>query len=311
MNKGRISAAVCLALLLAGVSSCEQLFYLELTSNSRVEVPSEGGEGVITFNTNALWDASADCSWCTLGDAVTDGTTVTLPYTCAPSGEYEMRSCTVTVEGLYNSFTVSIAQKAATGVLVDSDNVSVGYEETVIAIPTRANVSYTVNIPSDCDWITHVRTKALREAEEQFRISRNVSMSPREAVISFVYETGTTQVTVSQEGCEHFIIEESSEGLYGIEGEQFIYTPGEDQRQVVRRSGTFDYRILRASVPLVVELSGIPSELEEGMEFTGGVSLIGPGGLLFSSDFTMAVMRLQDDMLWLAMGEDAGAIIKY
>lgn len=70
----------------------------------------------------------------------------------------------------------------------------------VVEIKMTTNLEYSIEIPEDAkSWITHIKTKTVREDDIVFAISANKSGNPpRSAIIKFVGDGINTSVTISQ-----------------------------------------------------------------------------------------------------------------
>lgn len=134
--------------------------------------------------------ATSSESWCDVSAGV-NGISVAVKT----NDTYDDRQATVTVtdteDGTFLTFRVIQKQKDA---IKFGDRYEIPEEGGQFKIEVESNISYSVEIPEDCDWLTHVSsTRGLSTSEIVLNASKNKSGDDRKTKIKLVNsESGTT-----------------------------------------------------------------------------------------------------------------------
>ena len=305
--------AILPALLLASVCalwSCKEDPYLNLDSQTSFNIPSSGGSAELAFSTNQSWTVSSSALWCKPAAFQGAPGKITMLLECAASGELDARRCIVTVSTASGSLEVTVNQSQKDVIITSSDSVSLPFSESRFTIDTQSNVPVNVIIAEGDSWLTYFPTKAVNFDKAVFMASSNSTLEPRSAVIRFEGEGVSSEVTVKQEGYYHPVLDLEGPGLMGIEGVQAAYRPGSDQTAVIKDSGKTVFRFLRPSEKLAFELGGIPSGLNVGDTFTGSLSIVSSGQMVYSKFIDLLVIKTSGTLVWLSAGEGAGLAVK-
>ena len=210
--------------LCIGFSSCSDDSYEsrihELLIDSKklvFEATEDEGELVstLTFRGEDVshYKANPDAEWCTV--YFTDSTS-TMTIKVTNNDTFDERKSTVTIldtkDGV-SSRTFVVTQKQNNVIrLVDGEGVTyqVSTDGGQVVVNLESNVSYTVQIPSDVDWITlpgASGTRGLQQSQVVLQVARNTTEKARSAQVVIKDETsGAMQIIpgLSESGREEF-----------------------------------------------------------------------------------------------------------
>ena len=299
-------------ILLLGVvvAACKEDPYLTLESNDSYEFTSAGGTVQLAFSTNQTWSANASQPWCSLSASSGDAGSITLTVSVAASDDASSRRCSVTVSTGAGSFNVGISQEQKDIMDISSNEIELENIESRFVIETKFNIDYTVRIEDGATWLTHFNTKTLNVGQEIFIAQANRFVEDRSARIYFEADGITNVFTVKQKGYVNPVLKLSVPAILDIEGVTETYIPGTDQTSISRGASESVFRLLKPSEAFAMELGGIPSGLSAGDMFTGGLSIVSKGVLVFSGYVDLSVLKVADGLAWLSSGEEAGIVVK-
>ena len=207
-----LEISVMMLVLCIGFSSCSDDSYEsrihELLIDSKklvFEATEDEGELVstLTFRGEDVshYKANPDAEWCTV--YFTDSTS-TMTIKVTNNDTFDERKSTVTIldtkDGV-SSRTFVVTQKQNNVIrLVDGEGVTyqVSTDGGQVVVNLESNVSYTVQIPSDVDWITlpgASGTRGLQQSQVVLQVARNTTEKTRSAQVVIKDETsGAMQI---------------------------------------------------------------------------------------------------------------------
>ena len=196
---------------MSGRVTIHQSFEAILNADSQsFNVEMEGGTVMINTESNIAYDViiPKDCNWVTIDKSsktkATSTSTITLNV--AENKSYAARDVIVTIsnEEAGVSVPVSIHQKYTATFKADKTFIDVDMNGSTVTVNIESNISYEVNIPDDCDWITRPSstrqsgaTRAAGTSEVVLRVKENTTYKEREAVITI-----TNKEAVEKGACE-------------------------------------------------------------------------------------------------------------
>lgn len=182
MKRIRIIFAAFSVLLLA--AACRPEPSLVITPGS-FDAESAGGTFEFPVTANYAWTATCSASWVT-ASASADGTS--LKVIISQNSQPDARSATITLtcEELVKTFNITQAQKDM--VTADNGEVNVSWEEQAFEVAVKTNVTFTVEVKSEGDWLTYVATKGLTARSIVLSAAQNASLSSREATVTVSYD---------------------------------------------------------------------------------------------------------------------------
>ena len=179
-------------------------------------------------------------------------------------------------------------------------------------VPTKTNVSYSVRIPSESSWISHVTapdTKALNKQDVVLHLDSNTTGKVRTGTVFFEKDTVSRAVVLRQAPYSS-LLETTTPGVYDPNGETFTYRPGTDQIAIGIRNGSRYYKLIDPELLQVFCMSGLPvqdPQLCDSFEIIlrRETALEGP---VFNNTTPVTVIGISDHRLWL-ITEQGGVII--
>lgn len=185
---------------------------LKVESSFSTQTVSIGGANLTGFT------VSSSESWCTVS-AGEYGIFVI----AEKNDSYDDRQATVTVTDTEDGtiLTFRVIQKQKDGIKL-GDRYEIPEEGGQFKIEVESNINYSVEIPSDCDWLTHVSsTRGLSSSEIVLNASKNKSGDDRSTKIKLVNsEKGTTaEAEIVQILKPYLTIEEKSYSIKKEGGE--------------------------------------------------------------------------------------------
>lgn len=273
-------------------------------SLSNENLQADQTEITVTVECDWEWQATlSDTSWGGLGKVQQDGTTGTFKIILLVNDGDEPRTNTITVKSGQKVVEKTFTQRMASRIQVeDGQSLGFGWQAQTFEIQTKFNVPYKVSV-SDPSWITHVGTKALSTATEQFLLSLNEGNEARTAQIKLLCEedpSASVTIQVTQEGMDP-IVQNKTCGLYGLQGHDWMQ--GEDGWNLLSRAtmtdGTTVFRLLNAKAPAACVVTGIPQQLQTGEQFRLNVKVTEKGDVTFLADYDVVLVYEKDGMRWL------------
>jgi len=235
-----------LALLPALFAGCTPETLLNISSTP-LEFDSQGGPITLNFVANKVWSVSPSSSWCKVspgsGDGAETKSNVTITVTCDPNTDYDARSCTLTVICEEKMATVTVNQKAASGLIVSKDVFEISAEAQQVKVEIRSNVDYTA--VSDADWAKITATKGLTTNTMVIDVEANASYDGRQATVTVKDASGKLTGTVT--------IKQAQKDLVDIEMED-ITLSSEAQSVSFEVKSNVDFELNTASWPEWIKL---------------------------------------------------------
>ena len=165
----------------------------------------EGGtqEQVFLHEDMSIFTVASKTTWCTPRLDINNSKLV---VTVAANDTYDARTDTVTLTDTNNQGTryITVTQARRTGLFVDQTYFEVPMEGSTITADLKSNVSYEVQIPKDCDWVTKVettdKTRGLEPSVITLVVAENKTYHDRDAVVTVINkdEGLTDKITIHQ-----------------------------------------------------------------------------------------------------------------
>ena len=177
------------------------------------DVPMEGGTVTINMESNVSYSVQLPdgCDWITRpATSRTRGVEASVvELKVAQNKSYHDREAVVVISNkdAGAEVKVTISQPFTTVFKVDNTAFDVPMDGGTVTVNLESNVSHTVSIPSDCDWITMPTatrrnsraTRATRAASTTpivFRVSENTTYHDREAVVTISNKDAGAEVKI-------------------------------------------------------------------------------------------------------------------
>ncbi len=151
----------------------------------------------------SAYTVACKTTWCT---PRLDINNCKLVVTVTANDTYDARTDTVTLTDTKNQATryITVTQARRTGLFIDKTFFEPSMDGDTIKANLKSNVSYEVQIPKDCDWVTlpkpTAKTRGLEPSVITLIVSKNNTYKEREAVINVVSkdEGLTDKITIHQ-----------------------------------------------------------------------------------------------------------------
>ena len=187
----------------------------------------EGGtqEQVFRHENLSAFTVSNKSSWCS---PTLDANNCKLIVSVTANDTYDARTDTVTLTDVNNQATryITVTQERRTGLFLDSIYFEVPMEGGSVTASLKSNVSYEVQIPDSCDWVTKVdtpsQTRGLEASSFTLNVSENKTYHDRDAIITVVNKTEnlTDKLTIHQPFNTVFNVDSTAFEV-AMEGEDF------------------------------------------------------------------------------------------
>ena len=269
--------------------------------------------GVTNFVSPSPWTAeiTEGKDWLSLkGDA---GTAGSVSLVCIPADANENigpRNAVIKVHIGEAAFDVPVVQGQTDVIYLAQDAaVEMPYEGGEFTVNTSSNVSY--RIVSSADWVKHLDTKALDEAEEQFVVEPNPGIKPRTASIAFRYADINTSISVIQEGHDP-ILDSSVPALNGVFGYNCVLGAADWSQSYGRLSpdGDYTYMFMSSKLLSVYEIGGIKLDAEKGDSFDITLTTLEKTKRSSAQPLSVTVVKADDSLMWLRGGDYTWMIIE-
>ncbi len=178
---------------------------VKLESRYSTSTVSIGGANLTGFT------VTSSESWCSVL-AKEDGILVMAEF----NGSYDERQANITVTDPEDSSTLTfkVIQKQKDEIVI-GDRYEIPEEGGLFKIKVESNVNYSVEIPSDCNWLTQSSaTRGLSTSEIVFRASKNDSGDARSTTVKVI----NAEVGISRD----FIIVQKLEPYLKIDNKEFV-----------------------------------------------------------------------------------------
>ncbi len=151
----------------------------------------------------SAYTVACKTTWCTPRLDINNSKLV---VTVTANDTYDARTDTVTLTDTKNQATryITVTQARRTGLFIDKTFFEASMDGDTIKANLKSNVSYEVQIPKDCDWVTlpkpTAKTRGLEPSVITLIVSKNNTYKEREAVINVVSkdEGLTDKITIHQ-----------------------------------------------------------------------------------------------------------------
>ena len=167
--------------------------------------------------------------------------------------------------------------------------------------PTETGKLWTVTAQSDNSFIVFNSTRQIRFVGASGLFQTKIKSTTGGLLL---YELVNDEAII-----EEFLSKDSF-GVYGLEGENWIYNEGKDQLGVRGLSSGVAFRLLRPADFLVVEVSPIPETVTENMQLMLTIKIYENLSIRKSVEVAATVLRVQDDKVWMLSGIGTGLIVK-
>ena len=147
---------------------------------------AEGGTLVVQFNSFYNWVAQPSADWIVVKPNSGTSATTEFVATILANATNEERDATITIH-LSNDEQHSLAAHQASSVFFEYDGqetYKLPYQESLIEIPIRTNVEYSLSIADA--WISVVESRAIEERKITLKVAENVYFAPRTAYVEIV-----------------------------------------------------------------------------------------------------------------------------
>ena len=176
------------------------------------EAPMDGGTITINMESNVSYDVKIPdgCDWISraASRSGTRGTTTSVvELKVAANKSYKAREAVVIIgnQAAGVSESITITQPFNTTFSVDKNDFEVEQGGGTFTVNLTHNISYDVEIPDDCDWITlptSTRRKSQTRAEPEataitFRVKANESYKARDAVVTIGNKAAGVSIKIS------------------------------------------------------------------------------------------------------------------
>ena len=196
-----LSAAAAALMLVAceGVKPGDLVGKVELINYGEedIEVPAEGGDFFISFQSSADWTVSSSEDWVFVFlDSGKEGS-YDVDFSVEPNETGDARSAVITVTlDADHCFSVLVSQAQNNVFAVVNSPLSIGAEGGQLTFTVTGNIDYKVTPLAD--WISVVSTKAVVENTVTIEVAANEG-SARESKVKVSSSEGDSYVKVSQE----------------------------------------------------------------------------------------------------------------
>ena len=259
------------------------------------------------FNAKGRWSVEKSGDWFTVSpESNTTGTTVT--FTAVSENlntDGRTGSVTFKMDGL--NFTVPVKQSITETIIVESKTWSLESMGGSFSIKTLTNVDYMVS--TDASWIHELGTRDLLEFDEPFSADENLSAQSRVGHITFTYHDISEVVTVTQAGRDP-ILDNTTPGFYGIQGQDYIYRKGICQNSRFSNGTDRSYRLIIPSEVCVVQLQGVPYQISTGATLSLALSVHKNGRTVYSQPVSAKIIAQDENLIWLRSTNSMYYILK-
>ena len=235
------------------------------------------------------WTASlpADADWLHIEPKSGSGT-VSVYMTPSDANEnVGDRKTTLTFTMGGDKVEIPVTQRQTNVLLLGESQYINDYQAGTFEVPSNTNVDFQVVIPAEAaDWL-------------------------RRATVSFKYGDDINETFQVEQAPYNEVLGKTVPGIYGVEGQNFIYTAGKDQLSVLRTADKkLALRILRAEDVQVAEVSGVPADASFGTELNVTVAVLKGRDIVVRKATSAYILKADDKNIWLTTPDGIGAILK-
>ncbi len=159
------------------------------------DVDMSGGSITVNMESNIKYDVDTGCDWVTFqtnsreNGATRATSTSALVFRVKENTSYNARDAIVTISNkeANRSIKIYIHQSFNTTFKVDKTDFEVSQDGGSVTINLESNITFDVNVPSDCDWITKAsssRTRAANTYAIVLHVKENTTYKNRETSIT-------------------------------------------------------------------------------------------------------------------------------
>lgn len=179
---------------------------------SSFDVPMEGGTVAVTMKSNVKYEVviPSDCEWISLAPEAAKSRGMeesTFTLVAKENTGYKERTALITVTSKDTGVSGKITVRQPFNPVLKADNKAfeVAMEGGIVTINMESNITYSVTIPSDCDWITRPTsaretsaTRATSTSAIVLRVNENTSYKSRDAIITIGNEEAQKNGTLKE-----------------------------------------------------------------------------------------------------------------
>ncbi|MBQ9185349.1 MAG: BACON domain-containing protein [Bacteroidales bacterium] len=221
------------------------------------------------------------------------------------------RKSTLTITMGSDHIDIPIIQKQKNVLLMADDFFRRDWQAGTFEVASNTNVDFTVTVPSDASaWLKHMSTKALNSKKTTFQIEQNQEPTPRTAVVSFSFGDDINETLTIEQAPFHTVISKADAGIYGADGKDYTYVPGQWQVSKLKNTSTLGLRLLSPKDVKVVEVTGIPADAAFGTTFKANMLVREGRDVTYSANSDAYVLQADDSKISFVTADGVGAIIK-
>ncbi len=147
----------------------------------------------VSFSSNVKWTAAIKevVDWCQVTPESGEAGDAKVRLIVAETDELDPREVTLIITAGVANKEIKVVQGQVDAFELVTDSEEVGPEGTSVQIKANTNVDWTVSIPSDCDWVELVESKAYGEQTKTVAVSAfDVLDGEREVTLAITTENG-------------------------------------------------------------------------------------------------------------------------
>jgi len=256
----------------------------------------------------ANWTLQKEGGWFSVSPQSGNGNSIITVQAADDNKNLEPREGSVTFILNGVKVTVPVKQGITQTIIVERTEVNIPGVASTFVIGTHTNVDYQLSI--DVPWIKEEpKTKSLNDFQHSFSAEANSLAEPREGHITFSYENISETVTVTQDARET-IVDITTPGFYGVQGNDYIYRKTTSQTSRFTTSDSRSYRLIYPKEGCVVQIQGVPLELETGAALQLGVSVYKGGQAIYSQPVNATLIAMDSELMWIKCSNITYFIIK-
>ena len=194
------------------------------TNVDNYEINERGGEITVVLRSSVDYSVNIQCDWIT--EVATKGietSTRTFNVAALPE-DYDDRSGTIEFYHPQTGLSESVSvYQFRTSIVASQEEFYLNSEEQTISFTVSSNVDYEISIPSDCDWVADLYTRAYSSNIYEFKVKSNDYWMSRSVEITISNPDSDIKeiVKIYQEGNFHL---EAATDKYEIDEEGGTFT---------------------------------------------------------------------------------------
>ena len=151
---------------------------------------------IINITSNTTWRVMGGDGWC-VGIPATGSGNGTVRVAAEPNTAYSQRSTQIIITAATLSSTVAITQAQTDALILTQKIFNLPSTPGNVSAELKSNISYDVIIPTDANWVTKVKSKALSTSLHEFAVVANDTYDKRVARIIFKDKNSTLSDTLT------------------------------------------------------------------------------------------------------------------